>query len=437
MISHGDLTVVGLSLVSGLYTVSASGELVPVTGIGCVRQGAVSEVAAAVRVDGPMQLYMVKSVSVLADTPCKLSGTVVPVGSEVHLAQIDIKDKSPSALQAGTFATVMSSQEDGVWEADAPEGHGGFIAAWIKLPVSTMADAASASLSIKAEQDKPDPPVDPPEHGDYLIALAFAATPDIQDNNTTFTFCATLQGPEDLADIEVYATDSGEDDGETLLPIRAQADGPGKWSVDGGWDKSDDPYYNFEVRGYTADPQGVMTITVDVYEARCLSGDTLITLADGTVRRLDELAVGDIVLGGDGQPARVLRLGRGAWNDQHILYHFDDGTTIDEIHEHRFYNIDQGGFWQKLKNWRIGDRARRQDGGETVLVAVERIGEPAEMFGLWVERGSYWAGGLLSGDASANQALLAEATVEQAAEMAASLGEQAVLKLFGIEGVLP
>lgn len=168
----------------------------------------------------------------------------------------------------------------------------------------------------------------------------------------------------------------------------------------------------------------------------CLSGDTEITMADGSSRRLDKLAEGDLVMGGDGQPAKVLRLGRGVWNDRHTLYHFANGTVVDETHEHRFFNVTQG-FWQKLKLWRIGDRAERHDGAYTALVDVERIRERAEMFGLWVERGSYWANGLLSGDASANLPLLENATAEQAADMAASLDERALLKIMGLEDMMP
>ena len=85
----------------------------------------------------------------------------------------------------------------------------------------------------------------------------------------------------------------------------------------------------------------------------------------------------------------------------------------------------------------MGDRARRLDGGTPALVAVEPVEERAEMFGMWVDRGSYWANGLLSGDASANQSLLSDATAEQAADMAASLAERDLMRMLGLEGLLP
>ena len=110
---------------------------------------------------------------------------------------------------------------------------------------------------------------------------------------------------------------------------------------------------------------------------------------------------------------------------------------IDEIHDHRFYNCEAG-FWQLLRLWHIGDHARRQDGAEVALVSVERVDEPAEMFGLWTASRDYWANGLLSGETAANQALLADARLEQAAEMMASLEERAILQLLGgLEDLLP
>ena len=177
---------------------------------------------------------------------------------------------------------------------------------------------------------------------------------------------------------------------------------------------------------------GTFTIQNASVNPICLAGDTIITLADGTGKRLDALTAADMVLGGDGQSAKILRLARGRWNPYHTLYRFEDGTVIDEVHEHRFYNCEQG-FWQKLKNWRVGEHARRIDGGTAALVDVERIEDRKEMFGLWVERDSYWANGLLSGDAEANLPLLENATAEHAVEMAASLPEREIAKLMGKE----
>ncbi len=132
----------------------------------------------------------------------------------------------------------------------------------------------------------------------------------------------------------------------------------------------------------------------------CLSGDTLITMADGTKCRLDVITLEDYALSCDNTPTKVIKLERGNFNKCHILYHFDDGTTIDETHEHRFFHVEHNTL-VKLKDWKIGERAKKQDGSTVSLESIEVVKEPAEMFGIWTESGYYFANGLLSGEAVA------------------------------------
>ena len=162
----------------------------------------------------------------------------------------------------------------------------------------------------------------------------------------------------------------------------------------------------------------------------CLSGDTPITMADGSTRPLRELHFGDRVLSGSGEATGVISVSRGRMHHFHTLYTFDDGTVIDESADHRFYNVDLG-YWAWLKDWRIGDRARKVDGSATALLSRERVDEPAECFGLWTESRDYWAGGLLSGETMANQRLLAEASAELAAEMLGSLEPEMIREMMG------
>ena len=171
-------------------------------------------------------------------------------------------------------------------------------------------------------------------------------------------------------------------------------------------------------------------------QAACLSGDTRISITCDHTKRLDELRVGDMVMSENGASTKVLEIRRGFFNYYHTLYIFEDGTVIDETHDHRFYNYDQG-FWQVLKNWNIGDRAVKQNGEKVALVSVERVNEEAELFGLWTESGSYYANGLLSGVASCNKSLLKDATAEKAIDMLLSVKELQLLQLMGLDGVLP
>lgn len=435
MITTSYMMLDGVSVEQGTGYKDGSGNIRP--GLGWVSIGAdgtarQASLVAAIT-DTPTAYVFAKTVVAAGDR--HVTGTVVPVSAMVHLSAVS-GNLTPEALLDGEIGYVQPD-DTGAWACDVHLDASGLVYAWITiaLPIDS---ATSASVLIDQEPDEPDEPEDPdnPEPEEpraYTISVDIGAVPNILNNATQFTFAATVSGPADLANIKLYAWDM--DTGEYLLMPSSVSEGNGEYALNASWDRHGTPYDQFRVQAGTDDASGVLAVNVMQYEALCLSGDTRITLADGTERRLDELTGGELVLGGDLRPARILRLARGMWSDRHTLYHFDDGTTIDEIHEHRFYDVDQG-FWQKLKCWRIGDRARHLDGGTPALVAVEPVEERAEMFGIWVERGSYWANGLLSGDASANRPLLADATAEQAADMAASLDERAVERLFGGGAIL-
>lgn len=168
----------------------------------------------------------------------------------------------------------------------------------------------------------------------------------------------------------------------------------------------------------------------------CLSADTLITMADNSKKRLDQIVVGDLVMDENGLPTAVRSAHRGLFNNWHAFYYFEDGTVIHETHDHRFYNATQG-FWQRLRLWDIGDCAINQQGEKVALVSTEFFEEDAEMFGIVTDSGTYYANGLLSGAASCNKSLLKEASVDQIVDMALSLDESKIIKLFELGEVLP
>lgn len=440
MISGDFFIIDGVSVGKEIGYKTADGSFRP--GLGAVPIGADGtprQVSLAAALTDAPAAYVYTS-AVFGAGNIHINGTVTPVYAIVHLSTV-VGDVSPEALLHGELASVQADSE-GVWSCDVQLPAVGLVYAWVNAELSIPA-AMSTSVSIETGSgpvppdppgpEEPGPPV-PEEPRAYTISTEFEAVANIINNNPSFSFNATVTGPMDLANVKLYAenVDMG---GEILLPVTVTGKN-GEYGMTAQWDNYGTPYTKFRAEGGTNDPAGMMTVNVVGYDATCLSGDTLITLADGTSRRLDELTGGELVLGGDMQPAHIVRLSRGLWSSRHTLYHFDGGIVIDETHEHRFYNADQG-FWQKLKNWSIGDHARHLDGSMPELEAVEPVEERAEMFGLWVERGSYWANGLLSGDASANRALLADATVEQAADMAASLAERDLMQILGLEGLLP
>lgn len=388
-----------------------------------------SAMLAAAITDKPIAYAFDKAIITAGDK--QVTGTVTPVLATVHLSVVS-GELTADALLGGEIGQAQSD-DTGAWGCDVHLDENRTVYAWF-TPELSYSDATSAHVSINKEPVKPDPGPDPKPDPDpdtpkaYTISSEFEATPSENDNTTDFTFNATVSGPADLTNIELYVWDMNTAE-YTLMPSSVSPFND-KYNLESTWGQIEPPYEKFKIQAGTDDANGELTVTVDQYDAKCLSGDTLITLADRTERRLDELTGTEMVLGGDLHPARILRLARGMWSPSHTLYHFDDETVIDETHEHRFFNVEQG-FWQKLKNWRVGDHAKRLDGGAPALVSVEPKEERAEMFGIWVERGSYWANGLLSGDASANRPLLADATVEQAIDMAESLAEKDLMRILG------
>ncbi len=167
----------------------------------------------------------------------------------------------------------------------------------------------------------------------------------------------------------------------------------------------------------------------------CLSGDTRITMADGSTKALRDVVVGDMLLTSTG-PSRVKKTSRGKFKPYHTKYYFSDGTVVDESFDHRFYNLEQG-FWQLLRLWNIGEHAVRHDGSVTALVRWERIEESAELFGVWTESLDYYAEGLLTGETAANCMVGPEADPALVLDILDSFGTEGILYLFGLEGIYP
>ena len=82
----------------------------------------------------------------------------------------------------------------------------------------------------------------------------------------------------------------------------------------------------------------------------CVTGDTLITLADGTQKRIDQLTSSDELLVWnffEGKYAKVpaaliINHGTGNWNV--ITLTFDDGTVVKAVSAHAFFDVDANDF---------------------------------------------------------------------------------------------
>ena len=90
---------------------------------------------------------------------------------------------------------------------------------------------------------------------------------------------------------------------------------------------------------------------VESYEEGCVTGDTLVIMADGSFKRVDELTRSDTILAwdmvaGKPVPAPLMGFHQGmAKEETHSLsVKFEDGTAVSVIGEHLFFDLDLNRF---------------------------------------------------------------------------------------------
>jgi len=167
-----------------------------------------------------------------------------------------------------------------------------------------------------------------------------------------------------------------------------------------------DAYGSFTVNGSSVSLPYTLTQNSTLVGAfSCLTGDMLITMADNSTKRLDEIEVDDEILSYDWNtmnlvPNKVIFTDKDE-NKSFIEYHkwtFDDGTVIKTVHRHEFYNVEEKQF-KYMDMWSIGEHAYKQDGSMPMLVSHELITEDVRHYKITGEIGTnYFVNGLLNGD---------------------------------------
>lgn len=152
----------------------------------------------------------------------------------------------------------------------------------------------------------------------------------------------------------------------------------------------------------------IFTVSGDVainQSAVCLTGDTLVTMADYSNKRLDEISVGDLVLSIDftvNKPIyRKVIYSDKDENNIHTEFDewtFDDGTVIKTVHRHEFYNVEARRM-KYMDEWKIGEHTLKQDGSHPALISHRNIKEKVNHYKITLEENTaYFANGLLTGD---------------------------------------
>nr|DAG03995.1 MAG TPA: Hint (Hedgehog/Intein) domain N-terminal region [Myoviridae sp. ctbEa13] len=145
-------------------------------------------------------------------------------------------------------------------------------------------------------------------------------------------------------------------------------------------------------------------VVIEFVEQYCLTGDTLITLADGSSKRIDQLTLADKVLSYNPETLQ-LEPDEITYTDstehkthtEYKIYTFADGTTVKTVHRHRFYNVERQAMVY-LDEWKLGEHAVNIH-GETIALANEiTCKTEIQHYTIFTKNQNYFANGLLSGN---------------------------------------
>lgn len=150
---------------------------------------------------------------------------------------------------------------------------------------------------------------------------------------------------------------------------------------------------------------GTESITYNIsYGFYCLTGDTLITLDNGTQKRIDQLTLYDKVLSYNPDTMQLeadeITYTDSAENKKHTEYDiwtFSDGTLVKTVHRHRLYNVERQAMVY-MDEWNIGEHAVNINDEYVELVGHENVKEEVRHYTLFTKNQNYFVNGLLSGN---------------------------------------
>lgn len=155
-------------------------------------------------------------------------------------------------------------------------------------------------------------------------------------------------------------------------------------------------------------------IDLEIMSGTCLGKGTLITMADGSKKPIEEIEVGDYVKGYDGKSLKVNRSQKGqkAFGEDRDIWKFEGGYEIITTYRHRFYNMEHQKMMY-LNEWNIGEHAYTEEGKQVALIEHIHEDTPCMHFSLWCEEQNYFAGGLLAGNRHTKEIKLTEIDTPQ------------------------
>lgn len=162
-------------------------------------------------------------------------------------------------------------------------------------------------------------------------------------------------------------------------------------------------------RSYNANPDFTLEFSdaktfVQYVNTSCLSPDTLITMADGTARKLSGIDTGDKILAVDENGNKVADTvtycdsNEEKYGDETDVWKFSDGTVLNTIHPHEFFSADEQKF-KYIADFRVGEHIVLENGARPSLVSHEVVKGKVRHMTLFTEKyNTYFANGVLTGN---------------------------------------
>ena len=141
----------------------------------------------------------------------------------------------------------------------------------------------------------------------------------------------------------------------------------------------------------------------------CIDSETLVTMADGSQKKLGDIEVGDEVLSVDWDTKtligrKVIYTGKDDKDYENWYVNcywenkFDDGTVIKQAMRHRFYCLEEEGF-KHLHDWTVGLHTYKIDGTNPKMTSRTLVQGQIHYSRITLENdNNYFANGLLTGD---------------------------------------
>lgn len=222
-------------------------------------------------------------------------------------------------------------------------------------------------------------------------------TATIRDGNSgSATVIATLSADTD-AGITVYPTS-----GNLYLDYSNSHGEPGYSWYSANWEN---PTGDINIdQNDLATVLGDGTIEISASYYTCLTGDTLISLADGSQKRIDEIQLTDKVLAYNPETLTLesdeiieCDSNECKWHTEYDIWTFSDGTVVQTVLRHRFYNVERQAMVY-MDEWNIGEHTIRQDGSKVALISHKNVKERVQHYTIFTKHQNYFANGLLSGN---------------------------------------